>query len=290
MNLNNVPPLRSQLQLLPRWKSTTQMYNVAAPMNHPPVNTTNQTSNGPDFKARPIQHWRKRLNTRTCTYAGKGSYANFSIPMDRPGGSIVVGDDVGCSPLKANISPNDCPSCRPGNKTIRIRSGMTNARVRGNPGETTTTINNIYASNTEQYLHKRCLTYKQRLVGQPIDGVDYTLPPSDSSTGSQVRSTNYCVNDGSSETNAGCNRMIYKPSNTQFAVQGSVDSSSRTLRLKYNTITKNAKSFTTAYDRNSGLYNGSSAAPYFIKTKTNICKPSDYQRNGNKNLKCSAST
>jgi hypothetical protein len=45
--------------------------------------------------------------------------------------------------------------------------------------------------------------------------------------------------------------LYYKPSNSKFATQGSVDASSRLARLKYDTITSSASSFTTAYGRHT---------------------------------------
>lgn len=45
--------------------------------------------------------------------------------------------------------------------------------------------------------------------------------------------------------------LYYKPSNSKFATQGSVDASSRLARLKYDTITGSASSFTTAYGRHT---------------------------------------
>lgn len=43
--------------------------------------------------------------------------------------------------------------------------------------------------------------------------------------------------------------LYYKPSNSKFATQGSVDASSRLARLKYDTITSSASTFTSAYGR-----------------------------------------
>jgi hypothetical protein len=45
--------------------------------------------------------------------------------------------------------------------------------------------------------------------------------------------------------------LYYKPSNSKFATQGSVDASSRLARLKYDTITSSASTFTTAYGRHT---------------------------------------
>ena len=45
--------------------------------------------------------------------------------------------------------------------------------------------------------------------------------------------------------------IYYKPSNSKFATQGSVDASSRLARLKYDTITSSASTFTTAFGRHT---------------------------------------
>lgn len=45
--------------------------------------------------------------------------------------------------------------------------------------------------------------------------------------------------------------LYYKPSNSKFATQGSVDASSRLARLKYDTITSSASTFTTAFGRHT---------------------------------------
>ena len=55
-----------------------------------------------------------------------------------------------------------------------------------------------------------------------------------------------------------------------------MDSSSRLTRLKYNTITKNGNSFKTAWGQqgaNAGRYQGTSDAPYFLKSKYQVCVP-----------------
>ena len=43
--------------------------------------------------------------------------------------------------------------------------------------------------------------------------------------------------------------LYYKPSNSKFATQGSVDSSARLSRLKYDTVTNSANTFMTAYGK-----------------------------------------
>jgi hypothetical protein len=70
----------------------------------------------------------------------------------------------------------------------------------------------------------------------------------------------------------------YKPNNYQYATQGSVDSSARTLRTVYNTTTNNAGKFLTAYGQQTtnALAYGNSIDTYTQKDKVgfrNICSP-----------------
>lgn len=78
----------------------------------------------------------------------------------------------------------------------------------------------------------------------------------------------------------GCKLVVYKPSNSQFAVQGGVSSSTRTLKLGLTTIEKNVyqnnvlkgAGFSTVY-ANPG---GEPYTPLIYKTKTPKCVPNPY--------------
>jgi len=63
--------------------------------------------------------------------------------------------------------------------------------------------------------------------------------------------------------------LYYKPNNSKFATQGSVDASSRLSRLKYDTITKSANSYMTAYGKQTAnaLAYGVPGPSYSIKEK-----------------------
>jgi len=74
----------------------------------------------------------------------------------------------------------------------------------------------------------------------------------------------------------GCKVVIYKPNNYQFAQQGAVESSSRILKLKVDTITTNAASFNN-YDANLNtsvpqITNGVPPLnPFILKSKVPNC-------------------
>jgi hypothetical protein len=66
------------------------------------------------------------------------------------------------------------------------------------------------------------------------------------------------------------NRIYYKPSNSQFGVQGAVSSSDRLLRKKYDTITTVGSSFRSAFGAQTAnaLAYSSSAYGYTLKERT----------------------
>jgi hypothetical protein len=63
--------------------------------------------------------------------------------------------------------------------------------------------------------------------------------------------------------------LYYKPSNSKFATQGGVDSSSRLARLKYDVVTKSANTYITAYGKQTAnaLAYGVPGPSYSIKEK-----------------------
>lgn len=294
-----------QIQPYVSWKGTST--NSAVPTFSKPLEKNETAQTGPDFKARPIKHWRKQLNP----VDGSGrNRSGIGMPMDTPGGAVYLGTDssdcASCGPsgtsnagaLKSIITADKnnvfqtgvkifkdddtkssivCIACNPENNVIKPAS---------------TVISKKYYSDRKAYLESRCLTYNQRLSGARADGVTYfnadgsVAWPSNSSTGSQVRDTLDCYKECKDVDGNNIDikvQTIYKPSNNQFATQGAVSSSDRLLRLKLNTVNKNGSSFRTAYGdqaANAGKYRGNVNAPYFIKSKTNNCRKTDYHRNG----------
>lgn len=71
----------------------------------------------------------------------------------------------------------------------------------------------------------------------------------------------------------GCKLVVYKPNNSQYAQQGSVKSSVRTLKLNVTTIQKNLNTFTYKY-RNTvenPLLRNSNTVPFILKNKAPPC-------------------
>ena len=227
------------------WKGTST--NSIVPSWSRPLQKTEKTSNGPDFKARPIKHWRKQLTP--APYSGSGISA-IGMPFNMPGSEVFLGrksysNCASCSNANAVITKSSneaeksntfnidkffedgkpiCVACNPEANVIKTCS---------------TILDKKYYSDRSSYLKSRCKTYNQNLSGNPIKGNQYlngTTPiwPSDNNTtGSQIFSTNDCCKASGQPST-----LIYKPNNSKYGRQGAVDSSDRITRLKLNALVK----------------------------------------------------
>jgi hypothetical protein len=295
---NQITMMNNRGQPYVSWKGTSA--NNVVPTWSRPLEGTETTPNGPDFKARPIKHWRKQLNPTPNSGNGKSA---VGMPFNKPGSEVFLGKS----------STSNCVSCSDSSASSITKSSnvaeeyntfFTNAGdkffdadknkmvcIACNPEANiikpaSTLISKKYYSDRAAYLKSRCKTFTQNLSGNPVQGIQYlngTTPvwASDSSTGSQVYATSdICVSSGTSTA------LIYKHSNQQYATQGAVDSSDRITRLKMNTINKNGASFATAYGvsaANAGSYSGA-GTPYFIKSLKNQPNCVPVHRNGNKTI------
>ena len=276
---------------------------IVSSSNRPSTNkdyTTNPSEYASPFgKARPLKQWRLQLNNNTTTH----NNASIATLIDRPGQSISLATDItdcqACLDSSSNfvkqyiirdfvIQPpipsdkfNDisnetvvCVACNPENNVIKSAVSL---------------LNKNYYTDTSAYLKSRVKTFDQRASFVKNPDIEYVDPatglplyPNDTYNGPQnFNTTQSCDYSGKTVT------TIYKPNNTSFAQQGAVDGGSRVARLKYNTITKNGASFRTAYGQqgaNAGKYSSTPEAPFFLKSKVNICMP--FHRNGNKTTTC----
>lgn len=257
------------------WKNNSQLTNSLIPSNSRPTE-----SSGPEFKANPIRHWRKQLIPTNGVNSSKATINDINMP----GGTSNNESYSVCpncadknvnfvttyvpyksldaqprypDPLKGDAYYNEnirhmvCRACNP--EAHRIKSSAT-------------VISKQYHDTMHSYLRSKDKLYSQNVGGLPSNqGV------------SGEYDSSYCSNICKN----GSSKVVYKPNNFKYLVQGAVSSSSRLLNLKYNTITNNAHSFKTAYGSaaaNAGKYNGSSNGPYFIKSKES--KPVCHVRNG----------
>ena len=304
-------PYKFQSQPFKPWKGTSTK-SVVPGNSRGGVNGTSDKAHdfiGPNFKARPIKHYRKKLIPNPNSGSSKASVKNV---IDAPGSMIYLGESDCCesssginttnliSSEKNNIfyiRPSDkffdskeaniskwqycnaqdrpvCVSCNPENNIIK--SGICR-------------LNKNYYTNSKAYLQSRCQLYNQKLSTNKKNDVDYfdksglLLHPNDDLDGPQNFNTQNCpkgcsIPAAQCDDQTGCPygnvTTIYKPSNSKFAHQGAVSSSNRLLRLKVDTITKNGNSFRSAFGSeaaNAGRYTGKCDGPYFIKSKMTSC-------------------
>jgi hypothetical protein len=102
-----------------------------------------------------------------------------------------------------------------------------------------------YCTTTREYLQRRTKTYDQnQLQGKKILGKEYAYTSGEGSEPVPIRTDDTSI----PKVTGICNQITIKYSNTRFKEQGGVESSSRTNRLKYDTIMSNValKNYATA--------------------------------------------
>jgi hypothetical protein len=220
---------------VPHYATKTTTANSVVPGLHRP-NTNGVPSNihqhdfdGPEFKARPIKHWRRQLVPTTIN-TGSGisgpsqpigssgqRNATVGLLMDRPGAVSYVGD-ASCECVqqpgnsytiseyflevpknKGTIVENQGVI---NNGDYEINTGIYSTRCIGcNPQNNviksaSSLLSRAYYSDTTGYLKSRCKTYQQNASINRTSGVTYLGPngqhiwATSSANGSQVYQTN----------------------------------------------------------------------------------------------------
>ena len=220
---------------VPHYATKTTTANSVVPGLHRP-NTNGVPSNihqhdfdGPEFKARPIKHWRRQLVPTTIN-TGSGitgpsqpigssgqRNATVGLLMDRPGAVSYVGD-ASCECVqqpgnsytiseyflevpknKGTIVENQGVV---NNGDYEINTGIYSTRCIGcNPQNNviksaSSLLSRAYYSDTTGYLKSRCKTYQQNASINRTSGVTYLGPngqhiwATSSANGSQVYQTN----------------------------------------------------------------------------------------------------
>ena len=247
------------------------------------------------FKALPNKGYRRELvaNTNTNTrYPSKSS--NIQVMMDLPGSTIVNG---GCSTTADNCNgfpttlevsyQNDskASSCNPcsnsfvqnntqDNARRRVRSsGITKPRYDNNKAN----VRMVSYMSSSQYLHSRNKTFSQNQFNNIRSG-DSTRTAGSANTVMNEYASNTIQHCDGDNLKTNFVPIYYKPNNAKFATQGSVDSSARLLRLKYDTIIDSANTMKESHGlhTSSALAYGVPANGYTIKDKIgypNTCSP-----------------
>ena len=261
----------------------------------------------------PIKHWRKQLQPSQGHITGKPSLNSI---MWQPGGTNVL-KTIDCATGSYGVLSTyliegfvDISNCVCTSEVIRNELSNFQPVILNNPQRITrpkssqTLIKKNYYTTSKSYLKSRAKLYIQNQTISKIgdNGLNPSAPPSNTNwvypensltQGTQVYNTTFLADNLNNDT---CRKkVIFKPNNPFFGVQGAVDSSTKVNQRKYEAITKNNYNFnldspneigvglnvySIAGDKTSPIvrlpgsrpvkYRGDSygnAAPYFIKSK-----------------------
>ena len=283
-------------------------------------------TDGNQFSARPLKHWRKQ-RTQVLQNHGLTNTRTLETTFQVPGGTNVISSNgsLQCEPCKnqyvvpdVNVTyrPKDdvnnkighfapqtfsdysdfLNQCPPNNfqyeKCVSVCDPEKNARqrVRYPSALNTNSSKSKYYTSNSSYLKARCKTYNQNQYQYGTDSVSKC----ENLTQPAAFRPN-CVGCSNCSSKGICNQKVsyYKPNNCKFAVQGGVSSGLRVARLKYDTVNKFANGFMNNPNfgpsvANAYAYNGNSETPFTIKNKMFKCgeNASSFRRTGNRNIKC----
>jgi hypothetical protein len=208
---------------------------------------------------RPIKHYRRGYSIGTTPSTTSSTGGNLvSQLIDTPGGYILQQNEEenvackGCQGIavtgewtpNTNLSETPTPQTQTKefccnqekNSLKRVRSANTKLKPK-------------YYTTAEKYLRQRCRLFNQNQYNYLSNGTDEGKPGAPSTINNSYKSNCnpnvYNVDTDTSNT-TGCQNVIYKPSNYQYATQGAVSSSDRMLKLNMETIDKNRKSIKDA--------------------------------------------
>ena len=267
------------------WKGTSNTRNhttnSVVPSNSNPASIPQNSNLKYTGKANPIKQWRKQLIPAQGVGSGISSgKVSVSQVMDRPGGSTLLVNHLSsecsnCPQNMKNYISKDSRSTFEGCYQNCIIDSSGNKIVLSNPARiqrpATTVIDKKYYTTAKAYLKSRVKLYEQN---QTLSNSDVQLPTS-------YNSTTCCSNDNTI-------KVYYNPNNSGFSKQGAVSSSTRVVKVNYETIQNINKENNCCSEneqfpelgKNSLKYNGNFTAPYYVKSKTelpacmhnNLCK------------------
>jgi len=184
------------------------------PSNQRPMNKYNTIHQIPG-KPNPIKQWRKQLQPSISENQIQ------SHPTIQALENSVKTINNNCKSYQDIFYIDNCNGIPNSDPCV---TGSFNIKRSAN-----TIINKNFCSNTKQYLQSRCKTYDQ----------NQTLGKKSDTTYEYYGATCSTKPDGTI-----CKPIIHKPNNKSFQQQGSVTSSSRIAKLKYDTI----RNSTNKYD------------------------------------------
>jgi hypothetical protein len=196
---------------------------------------------------RPLKIWRKQGYSNTLgtsksskDYDCSGCSSNFIIGTEFK----MLGKYISPSSISATAKRDDTGCISVDNTRGPVGTKGTGNIISFSGGSriksATTVVPRTYYANASSYLQSRNKDYKNNTFISRLPGINYYhegayISPTDADKNTSMYQGRKCHDSGTYNT------VIYKPNNTQYGVQGAVDSSSRLTRLKYNTIQKSGK-------------------------------------------------
>lgn len=255
--------------------------------------STRQPSNLWYPSCRPLKQWRKRGTTTSLNTHLQDKCCLDSQIRVGPSFKMLGKNEHGEN--KQLNSNKDCVACDPTRGPSSNGKGtVINFNGSSNIISASTIVPKTYYQSYKYYLKARGNLFDVKSIVHKIPNVNYmkdgnSVRPEQtqqvSNVSIPVNSSYYYGNSQTISSNVteskNCNLAIYKPSNSQFSVQGAVDSSTRIQRLQYNTITKNNQSF---YQNSSqGINLMYQNNPVFF-SKNNVSRPQAFIKRGTKTV------
>jgi hypothetical protein len=251
------------------------------------------------MNSQPLKMYRKEIASVPLKTCNRRSSITISNMMETPGGNIVnsvepntltnglvninypnfpniLGEYPGssCCDTPLNVSSagdtnlvNRCLSVQ-NNALRKVRSsGMIVRKFNNNKN------NDRYYTSSGQYLDSRNKTFIQNSYHMLRKGDASSLPGSAASQQNVYASNTVAHCSSNDPLQTSYVPVYYKPSNSRFAEQGGVSSSTRLLRVKYDTITDAGSKLSTTYGKetasalaysttNSNLYSNKAKVGY----------------------------
>jgi hypothetical protein len=236
------------------------------------------------MKPQPLPIYRKEIASIPLNSCNRSTSIKWS-ELEIPGGTIINShiSDISSNGIVLSLVPelSSNSSEYPGsscsiNKPCLVTTTNALKRVRSAGMIVRKTNNNVtykyYCTSSNQYLHSRNKTFEQNTFHMLRYGDDSAVPGTAKSVSNAYASNtvSYCSNTNTDSSITTYVPVYYKPSNSRFAEQGAVSSSSRLLRLKYDTITTGGASTNQPFGSAtaSALSYSTLMGPYSLKTKT----------------------
>jgi hypothetical protein len=230
------------------------------------------------LKPGPLKIYRKEIASMSIPKCNRRSQV---FDFETPGNNIVnskiqtngtkntidptLPNNLGEYPGSACDTKGSCLSSQ-NNALRRVRSsGIIKRNF-----TTNTNINNLkYYTNTNQYLDSRNMKFNQNEYHFLRAG-DTTSVPGTSAATSNVYASNTVAHCKGNPLTSAYVPVYYKPSNSKFAQQGGVSSSSHIQRKKYDTITSAGAKLQTTFGKETAsalAYSTTDSSIYSLKTK-----------------------